>query len=209
MKLSFMELAYPLVLDKLVKKQLVKQFDQGYVKKVLSNVHLLYKQILRRAPDWGGCRNIFMKNIYMGSYIIAVYQATKDKISLTDLNGILVDCLNNFSLLKKAMKGRDLSSAEYREKLKKAAVWSQQNRYQYPGNWLLCVPDHRKPNGVYYEFTQCGLCTLCRQEGVPELMPLLCNTDYITIGFAGCKLSRTKTLANGDSCCDFWIQANQ
>lgn len=206
MKLSLMGRVYPLAMDKLLKKQLLRKFDKTYIENVLKKANLNYKQILKRTPDMGGKENIFIKNIYMGSYIIAVYKAAKREIDLPELNRIIVDGLNEFALLKKKMSRTDLSSDAYRGKLKKAAAWAYQNRNKYPGTWLLSVPDHVKPDGVYYEFTQCGLCTLCEQEGEPDLIHLLCNTDYITIGFSGCKLTRTKTLAKGDSCCNFWIQ---
>lgn len=205
MKLSLMGRVYPLVMKRLVKKQLLKQFDKDYIDTVLGKVHLLYKQIIKRTSDLGGNENIFIKNIYMGSYIIAFYKTTKDKISFPELDRIIADGLDGFTLLKRKMSKADLSSNTYRRKLQKAAAWTQQNRNKYPGNWLLSVPDHIKSDGVYYEFAQCGLCTLCRQEGASELTPLLCKTDYLTIGFSGCKLTRTKTLANGDTCCDFWI----
>ncbi|MGL6104608.1 L-2-amino-thiazoline-4-carboxylic acid hydrolase [Romboutsia sp.] len=55
-------------------------------------------------------------------------------------------------------------------------------------------------------FTNCGLCTLCKKEGVEEFTKSLCATDYITMSFANCHLERQTTLAEGNSCCDFHIR---
>lgn len=32
----------------------------------------------------------------------------------------------------------------------------------------------------------------------------MCEFDFISANFMGAKLTRTKTLANGDDCCNFW-----
>lgn len=54
-------------------------------------------------------------------------------------------------------------------------------------------------------YRQCGLCALGRQEGLPHLVPYLCALDTLSIDWMGGALYRTKTLAAGGDCCDFYI----
>ena len=44
-----------------------------------------------------------------------------------------------------------------------------------------------------------------KQESLSFLLPHMCVMDYPTIEFSGGKLLRTKTLGNGDDCCDFHV----
>lgn len=44
-----------------------------------------------------------------------------------------------------------------------------------------------------------------KQEHHEDLIPYMCEMDYISIGLMGGVLHRTGTLAAGASCCDFYV----
>ena len=48
-----------------------------------------------------------------------------------------------------------------------------------------------------------GLCRLAQQEGCASIVPQMCQFDFISADFIGAELTRTKTLAGGDDCCNF------
>ena len=54
-----------------------------------------------------------------------------------------------------------------------------------------------------FDYRECGVCKLCRDEGCPELAPYLCRLDYMTTDMMGIHLERTMTLAEGAPKCDF------
>lgn len=54
-------------------------------------------------------------------------------------------------------------------------------------------------------YRQCGLCALGRQEGLAHLVPHMCLVDIQSVEWMGGTLYRTKTLAAGGDCCDFYI----
>lgn len=164
-----------------------------------------YKAILKRAPEIGGNKNFFIANYHMGAYLIALYKNTKDTLSIGEFDKIIAKGLNDFSYMKKKMQKKDLLSMKFKEKIIKAGVWCEQNKDVYPTNWLVSVQDEKNPDLTNIVFTRCGLCYLCKNEGVPEFLPSLCETDYITMSFAGCKLERPTTLGKGDDCCNFNI----
>ena len=76
---------------------------------------------------------------------------------------------------------------------------------EYPMDWLfdfsydLSVPEY------FVTYHECGVCKIARQENMMFLMPHMCVMDYPTIEYKGGKLIRTKTLGNGDDCCDFHV----
>ena len=72
-------------------------------------------------------------------------------------------------------------------------------------NWQAEVILGRDAEEYTILYRQCGLCTLGRQEELPHLVPYLCALDTLSIDWMGGSLYRTKTLAAGGDCCDFYI----
>ena len=74
-----------------------------------------------------------------------------------------------------------------------------------PFNWQAEIILGRDTEEYTIRYRQCGLCALGRQEGLPHLVPYLCALDTLSIDWMGGALYRTKTLATGGDCCDFYI----
>jgi hypothetical protein len=205
MKMSVMAYAYPIILRSVVKEQLRKYYSRYNIEDLLKKIRKEYKGILRRSPHIGGSKNIFMGSYLMGAYLIALYKNTKDKLSPDDLDLIISEGLKNFEFMKKRMRKIDLLSVEYKNKIVQAGKWCKKNEDTFPDNWQVEVKQQGNPDLTHIVFTKCGLCVLCKNEGVPEFISSLCVTDYITMSFAKCKLERPTTLGKGDTCCDFYI----
>lgn len=54
-----------------------------------------------------------------------------------------------------------------------------------------------------YDYLECGICKLCRDEGCFELAKYLCKIDYLMVDLIGVNLTRTMTIAEGGEYCDF------
>lgn len=196
---------YPYILKRVVNTQLQKYYAKTELEKIMKRTANGYFKVLKRAPEIGGNRNIFLSSYLMGAYLISLYKNTKDRININEFDKIIADGLNNFNFMKKQMRKTDLLSIKYKEKIEKAGRWCNDNKDKYPTNWLVSVKDKENNNLTHIVFTRCGLCTLCNKENVPELTPSLCATDYITMSFADCKLERPATLGKGNQYCDFYI----
>ena len=55
-------------------------------------------------------------------------------------------------------------------------------------------------------YTKCGICTLAKKEHAERFLPCMCRMDYAMYEMVGAKLTRTKTLAAGDDCCNFHVE---
>jgi hypothetical protein len=205
MKMTIMAYAYPMILQSVVKNQLCRYYSKDDIKDLVKKIHNEYRAIVRRSPDIGGNKNLFISSYLMGAYLIAVYKNTKDKLTLADLDKIISEGLNNFEFMKKSMKKEDLLSVSYKNKISQAGEWCKKNKDKYPTNWDVEVKDKENSDLTHIVFTKCALCSLCEKEGVPEFISTLCATDYITMSFANCKLERPTTLGKGNNCCDFYI----
>ncbi|MBN1876960.1 MAG: L-2-amino-thiazoline-4-carboxylic acid hydrolase [Anaerolineae bacterium] len=61
-----------------------------------------------------------------------------------------------------------------------------------------------KEGFMVFDCTQCGLMIWLKEQGAPEICPVFCNTDYVTVSYmTRIKLIRTKTIGYGDDICDF------
>jgi len=67
------------------------------------------------------------------------------------------------------------------------------------------ITDKAETYGLGYGFDilECGICKLFEKHNYNEYASILCEVDEITSGFAGLKLIRTGTIANGAKKCDF------
>ena len=54
-------------------------------------------------------------------------------------------------------------------------------------------------------YTKCAICEMAKRENCFHLVRYMCTTDYASQELMGNTLIRTKTLGNGDECCDFHI----
>ena len=74
---------------------------------------------------------------------------------------------------------------------------------KYPLDWKF---EYREGKDEFYNtYTECGICKLGKKEGCFEFVPCLCKMDERSYFYEGGELHRTKTLAQGDDCCDFHV----
>lgn len=205
MKVNIITYVYPYILKNVVKTQLNKYYAKTELTKIMKRTTNCYFKIVKRSPDIGGNKNIFLSSYLMGAYLIALYKNTKDTINIIEFDQMIANGLNNFDFMKKQMSKVDLLSIKYKDKVERAGEWCDYNKDNYPTNWLVSVKDKENSSLTHIVFTCCGLCALGERENVPEIIPSLCATDYITMSFANCRLERPTTLGKGDKCCDFYI----
>ncbi len=57
--------------------------------------------------------------------------------------------------------------------------------------------------GLGYDYLECAICKLCRDERCFELAKYMCKLDFMFADIMGMRLERTSTLADGGKKCDF------
>jgi hypothetical protein len=205
MEYTIMGRIYPIIINNLIKEELKNHYKNDEIKDIIKNTKEEYIRIIKRTPNMGGNKNFYIGNMYLGSYLIGLYRNIKNKISLEEYNKMIQNGLKNSKILKSKMKRVNYLSKKYKAGLYKRMEWAKENKMKFPMNWQINIPKNKKNTGIYFEFTKCGLCELCKNENIMELTPLMCDTDYLSLSFANCKLIREKTLAKGNDCSDFWI----
>lgn len=158
-----------------------------------------YHRILARSKDIG------RQNPLLSSYSLAAWF-----IAMNRVNPVSPE--RNCEILSQGMRRSRMfravmGDAEHYldpKRTEKRKEWAKStHRRVYENDWVL---DLLPGNGQYdlgYDYLECGVCKLCRDEGCPEFAKYLCSLDFVIADIMGLRLERTTTLAEGGEKCDF------
>lgn len=177
------------------KKELKKK---GFTIKVIRNIKVEYKKIALRTKGIG--KNRMMSAYMMGAYFISLNRNTG--LSPQENYEIFKDGLYASKLFHKVMG--DAESYLDEKKLHGRMQWSKEShKRKYENDWVVDILEGNEEYDLGYDYHECGVCKLCRDEGCPELAKYLCQLDFVLADMMGMKLVRTKTIAEGGDFCDF------
>ena len=158
-----------------------------------------YRDILERAADIGA------NNRLLGAYALAAYF-----ISMNRCDGLTPE--ENCDIMEKGLRSSKvyriaMGSADHyfsEKNMESRRAWSKETyERKYANDWIVDVIEKAPGFEFGFNYKECGVCKLCRDEGCPELAKYLCRLDYMTTDMMGIHLDRTMTLAEGAPYCDF------
>ncbi len=187
-----------------ISTQLMGQFFFQIVKKELTlpcrkKIRTEYERILANAKDIGK-HNTLLSAYALGAWFIAMNR--ENDLSPEENCILLTESLRNSRIFRIVMG--DANHYLSPKRIKRQKKWADSTKTrQYENDWVV---DLIPGNGVYdlgYDYLECGICKLCRDEGCPEFAQYLCKLDYMFAEVMGLHLERTSTLAEGGDKCDF------
>jgi len=193
----------PVLLDGILKDYLKEALPELDLKAFMRNLKREYRAMVRRTEDIGK-DNIFRMNLYMACYGFSVCKADPEHITDEIFAGF-IHALSYSKLMEKAYKGKDPFRKSETDKYAKGAVRSQKG--QYPMDWKFTFECNPEVPEYYLTHTECGICKLGHKEGLFHLVKYMCTMDFAAYEFQGVKLIRSRTIGNGDDCCDFHVVA--
>ena len=178
------------------------EFPEINTKQFLKATKQEYKAMIKRTP--GLAKNNYLQpNLTMACFFFSLIKNVPD-ITPEIINKLIEFGLNSkfmsFINKPKRKKGTIFSEKEQNKRVKDAEK-SQHSSYEM--DWIYTYKKGK--NDFYCTYTKCGICTLAKKEHMEKYVSCLCNLDYGNYKLMGGKLTRTKTLANGDECCDFYV----
>ena len=163
----------------------------------------IYREIIARTPDVGSMReNPLRMSLSGGALWIAGWKAARGRMNAQAFADMVTACMRT-----KVMKLAFSAKSPFTEKAQRKRVESARraNAIDSPMNWNTEVIPGRDAEEITILYHRCGLCALGRREGCAQLLPHMCQCDFISVDYMGGRLYRTQTLAEGGSCCDFYI----
>ena len=197
---------YWMILAPLVKKSLKKHLGKSFAAGTMKKAKMEYRAMLNRVDDIGA-DNPMASNIYMSFVFFAVYRAANGKITVDTLRKIAHEAiewkpLQYMGLFINANKPSGINAI--RKMMLKNAEWLEKHPKYKKVSWDFNFDESKHRDGYYYHFTQCPLNNFARREGLLEVLPVMCDMDFLTAGLMHAKLHRENTLAGGGKICDYW-----
>jgi hypothetical protein len=162
--------------------------------------------ILTNLPDIGGEKNYLIRNFTLGAMMLAFYMVLKARGKSPDEAGkIIYEALIsqlNTSPPPRLLKEDKQAVQETIFERRKAAEDSQKRKLPY--DWMThFIEGDGKSFDWGIDYTSCGIHKLYQDHDASEMIPYVCALDLPIYQARGIGLVRTKTLARGDSKCNF------
>ena len=203
MKLGLMGRLFPVLLGKVTYDYTATAVPGIDIRKFKKKHLKEYKAMVDRTPSVGSLKdNMFAPVMYLACFGFSYYKADPESITTEVFDG-MIEAICKSDVMKSFYKGKNCFDKKEIDRYVKGSIRSKQKRY--PMDWVfdfsydLSVPEY------YVTHHECGVCKTAKQEDLMFQTPHMCVMDYPTIEYKGGKLLRTKTLGNGDDCCDFHV----
>lgn len=167
----------------------------------------IYRQMTERTPDIGGLTKNPLRICLSGGMVwLSIYKAADGEIEDACFGEMVTTSMAS-PLIVASFKKKAKTAFTIEGQKKKAASAEKNNPLskKEPFHWNMEVIYGRDADEYRINYHQCGLCALGKQEGLSHLVPYMCVLDIISVEWMGGVLYRTKTLATGGDCCDFYI----
>ena len=195
-----------LVFQTVFSKGLVNYYKKKYpsydIKKYLKPIKKEYKAMLLRTPDLSK-DNHMAGNLKGAAYFFALAKIVPD-MTPEIMDDFVYDLMTSDFMKKVFKKERTkglLFSDKEQDKMYKDSLRSQKSNDEM--DWRFTY--EKGVDECKYTITKCGVCALAKRENLLDYLPCMCKMDYPKYDSKGARLERTKTLANGDDCCDFHL----
>lgn len=161
-----------------------------------------FKSMVERTPGIGGVG--LTSDLVGACYFFSMAKADPDMTP--ELMNDIVDKSIQSSFMQKAHEGKRKKGTLFSDKVqdRKVQEAAESQTANYEMGWKFTY--EKGVNEFHCTYTKCGICTLAKKEHMERFLPCMCRMDYGTYDMVGAELIRTKTLAAGDECCNFYVR---
>lgn len=191
----------------LVEQKLVEQYGKVKAASIHQEALDEYARIIPELPDIGGKANPLIQNLIQSASALALYRAIQKQGGMVEEAGELIHAgietmLAGIPAFLRQLSGRLQSTNFVIQKMQAAALRSQERAY--PGDWVWkIIPGDGKSLAYGIDYTECAILKFMQAQGASELMPHICDIDFVASEAMGTGLRRTMTLAEGCEKCNF------
>lgn len=184
------------------KKCLIDRYSLEWYQKFVKEADEIFQEILPEVPDIG--KSIFSLNYKFAPSYIAWYLALKKlEVSSKEIDEII--WLMNEQLMKivPGFLMHRVGKSYFNSFRKKSAlhVKKQETTGGHPYDWEIRYRDV-DDNCFEIDILSCGIKRLAKDFHAEGLLPGICRMDYLYANMMKNGFERTKTLGDGDECCN-------
>ena len=194
---------------KCVQTLLRRDYDEETAAAFWEKIQLQYCEYLKDAPALGGLK--MTASMYDPILIFAWYAAVPDKPPLEAIQQDVYDCfMGGFTLLGRIFNLNRKPANRLADRIfRMVSDLRRQEIRRFPGSFRMGGYDYDRENGVVrYSFTQCPNAEFARRHAMEDVLPVMCNCDYLAMRKLHAVLIRKGTCCTA-SCCDYCIVGDQ
>lgn len=183
----------------LIQKAIQKHYPQDKSEEIFSLVHNQFVDWLKTyRTDLGGKKNFH--NGVGGTYdcimVFAYYVVCRKVTSFTEIEKLYEDLfMTTFKLLGFV----DVNKKLFKKLMYKSFVTASKKCEKWH-DYEMIVEPYKEDEPIRYRFTSCPVAQFARDHDLLDILPALCNVDYVAMETLHAKLVRTTTLCRGDYC---------
>lgn len=185
-----------------------KRFGYDLAKRAYDGARPIYRELIDRSPHIGE-GNPMAKNIYEACVFFSMYRSAGGDIT-PDMMRVIISDLFSLPIMKPIGLVKDLRRQKDMDwlnaRMHANASWVEERPEIADATWDINFDDDRGGTVSAYHFTHCPLNDLCRQEGLMDILPVMCEIDHITPRLMHGKLTRKHTLALDGPYCDYLVE---
>ncbi len=176
-------------------------FEKDEAARITKAAKSKYKEVIDSLPEFEkGDR--FKMNIVNCAMLASFYINMEKKPKIEQMTKYYRESMMT-GVMKLFCKksGKRTFTDKYIAGMKKTASFKAADRNKY--SWNMEFRPYSDGSGYEARFDRCGICTLMRELGIPELVPAMCALDYSMTEAGGtAAFVREYTLASGGPYCD-------
>lgn len=182
---------------------LIQTYGQEFAEAVIKEARQRFEEFLPTIPYIGGDDNaLYTHQIIRSAEYLTFYEVMKARgKTAQEVGKIIYVALAEYVRHLPQLPGPELSP-EFRNQQIARAKKSQERRY--PDDWVF---EYVEGDGVEFDYgsdyIECGAQKLYHAHGADEFLPFYCYLDFATHRTTGWGFTRTETLAEGYSRCNF------
>lgn len=184
------------------KKKIRKKFGRAYQKQLYAPAAEWFSKIAKGTPGIG--RSVFAFNYAFAPAYIAWYKSSKELNACEADTQWLLWLMNEKIITMIPRLIRKAYGERYLTDFRKKAPQHEErglNGLLHPYDFTIHFhPDSDTHFGI--DITRCGMRTLAADFDAMGIFPTVCRVDYMIGAYLNSRFERTKTLGNGDSCCN-------
>lgn len=189
-----------------MKKVLAENYGAAYAKEIMQKSKPLYRSLVQKADDIGDDNPMAYNKLFALAFV-APYLASEKKVPPEIIQEMMRRALYH---VKWYFSMTDLNTERGKAANKKSVVeyarwYTPDKEKKYPTSFKVDFVGQPYEGACYYRITRCPICAYCKELGVEELMPLLCELDNVMITLQHGVLHRAQTIADGGEYCDYYI----
>jgi len=189
------------------KKDIIKEFGGDFYSEFVSHSKFYLSQFLEDLPEIGN--SVFSLNYNYGPCYFSWYQTLLDlkidkETALVWIWRINEDFVSAFPAPLLHWFAKNMYLGGFRRKAAEAETKGK-NGSLPAFDWRIEYQDINK-NTFAIDIYECAMLKIAKKFGYLEMFPHICRMDYLFSHYFSNSFKRTKTLGDGDICCNCWYQ---